>query len=189
MGCDRPPIWSIQEEEADPQAAIRSRGPRSWLYPNPPQVEPSSSCETFSPPACSSRRARPKGVNSNIPRMRSSNPRYRIHPRLEHLPTGPKSSARGMGASCLMSLISSSRGRRSFPDVFVPTASLAKYDPRAALSDAEDRELFILHLDSSHALRRDPPKCLADLDQRPPRIARLQSVTDQSDQIGTDRWI
>ena len=76
-----------------------------------------------------------------------------------------------------------------FSRCFHPAASLAKYDPRAALSDAEDRELFILPLDSSHALRRDPPKCLADLDQRPPGIARLQSVTDQSDQIGTDRWI
>src|SRR5271157_2689411 len=35
-------------------------------------------------------------------------------------------------------------------------------------------------------LRGDPPKWPPDCDQRPPRIARLQSVTDQSDQIGTD---
>jgi hypothetical protein len=43
------------------------------------------------------------------------------------------------------------------------------------------RPLARLHLSPG-----DPPKGPSDFDQRPPRIARLQSITDQSDQIGTD---
>lgn len=105
-------------------AAIRQNGPLISTNSRAAGLEHSpycsSSCETFSPPACSLRRTRPKGVNSNTPRMRSSKPRYRIHPRLEHLPTGPESSAQGPGTSCFMSLISFSRGRRSFPDIFIP---------------------------------------------------------------------
>ena len=52
---------------------------------------------------------------TSVPFKWSSNSTYRIHPRFEHLPTGPESSAREPETSSFMSAISSSRGGRTFP--------------------------------------------------------------------------
>ena len=55
-------------------------------------------------------------VNS---RFYLSNSTYRSITRLEHLPTGPESSAYGPEASNFIRPISSSRGCRTFPEIFI----------------------------------------------------------------------
>ena len=65
----------------------------------------SSSLKTSARLARSSSQVRPEGVNSQIPRARSSNSTYRIDPRFEHLPTGPELNAHGPELSSFMSRI------------------------------------------------------------------------------------
>ena len=55
-------------------------------------------------------------VNSTVVLVRLNIP---IDPRLEHLPTGPDFSACGPEASNFIRLISSSRGCRTFPEIFI----------------------------------------------------------------------